>query len=106
MPNESSLGDRFARVWTASIIMVWNIVTVSLRQAITPDELLGRVNSAYQVAAMGMAPLGAISGGLLASWPGLRAPMFIGGLALTATAMAVTPIVKIDSIRAARAEAI
>jgi Na+/melibiose symporter-like transporter len=28
--------------------VVWNVITVSLRQAIIPDELLGRVNSVYR----------------------------------------------------------
>ncbi|PIE32992.1 MAG: MFS transporter [Ilumatobacter coccineus] len=45
--------------------MVWNVVTVSLRQEIIPDHLLGRVNSVYRFFAWGMMPLGAAFGGAL-----------------------------------------
>ncbi|APC35864.1 MFS transporter [Nocardiopsis dassonvillei] len=52
-------------------IAVWNVVTVSLRQRITPDPLLGRVNSAYRLLAWGTMPLGAATGGLIAEFLGL-----------------------------------
>ena len=52
--------------------MLWNIITVSLRQRITPDRLLGRLNSCYRLLAWGTIPLGAAAGGLLAQWFGLR----------------------------------
>ena len=54
-------------------IVVWNVVTVSLRQRITPDRLLGRVNSCYRLVAWGTMPLGAAVGGILAQLVGLRA---------------------------------
>ncbi|WP_316042168.1 hypothetical protein [Nocardiopsis sp. CNR-923] len=54
-------------------IAVWNVITVSLRQRVTPDGLLGRVNSAYRLVAWGTMPLGAALGGLLAELVGLRA---------------------------------
>ena len=63
-------------------IAVWNVVTVSLRQRITPDRLLGRLNSAYRLLAWGTIPLGAAAGGLLSEWLGLRA-MFAVMAALT-----------------------
>ena len=53
-------------------VMVWNVVTVSLRQRITPDRLLGRLNSCYRLLAWGTVPLGAAAGGLLAQLVGLR----------------------------------
>lgn len=46
-------------------IMLWNIPTVSFRQTVTPDHLLGRVNSTYRLLAWGTMPLGAALGGLL-----------------------------------------
>jgi len=52
--------------------MLWNIITVSLRQRMTPDRLLGRLNSCYRLLAWGTIPLGAAAGGLLAQWFGLR----------------------------------
>lgn len=53
-------------------IMLWNIPTVSFRQAITPDHLLGRLNSVYRLLAWGTMPLGAALGGLIAEAFGLR----------------------------------
>jgi predicted MFS family arabinose efflux permease len=37
-----------AFVLGAALIICWNVVTVSLRQRITPDRLLGRVNAGYR----------------------------------------------------------
>ncbi|WP_299193655.1 MFS transporter [uncultured Litoreibacter sp.] len=45
--------------------MIWNVVTVSLRQRIIPDELLGRVNSIYRFFGWGTIPLGALFAGFL-----------------------------------------
>ena len=39
---------------------VWNVITVSLRQSIIPDHLLGRVNSVYRFFAWGMMPIGSL----------------------------------------------
>ena len=41
----------------------WNVITVSLRQRIVPDELLGRVNAGYRLLAWGTMPIGAAAGG-------------------------------------------
>jgi len=59
----------------------WDVVTVSLRQRITPDRLLGRVNGAYRLLAWGSVPLGAAAGGLLAELFGLRAVFAVMGVA-------------------------
>jgi MFS family permease len=56
-----------------AFIMIWNIITVSFRQAVTPDDLLGRLNSVYRLLAWGTMPLGAATGGLIAEAFGLRA---------------------------------
>lgn len=45
--------------------IVWNTVSVSYRQRSIPRRLLGRVNSAYRLFAIGMAPLGMLVAGLL-----------------------------------------
>ena len=45
--------------------MLWNVITVSLRQTIIPSHLLGRVNSVYRFFAWGMMPIGATVGGVL-----------------------------------------
>ena len=47
--------------------VTFNVVTVSYRQRVIPDALLGRVNSLYRLLSWGMIPLGAVAGGLLMS---------------------------------------
>jgi len=68
--------------------MLWNVVTVSLRQRLIPDDLLGRVNSIYRFFGWGTMPIGAlIGGGLVAVFEpdlgrqtALRLPFLVGGL--------------------------
>jgi MFS family permease len=60
--------------------LVWNVITVSLRQSLVPDELLGRVNSAYRLLGWGTMPIGAFSGGLIADAFGLRAPFLVAAV--------------------------
>ncbi len=43
--------------------ITWNVVTVSLRQTLIPDALLGRVNSAYRFFGWGAMPIGTLLGG-------------------------------------------
>ena len=54
------------------VYMMWNVVTVSLRQRMTPDHLLGRVNATYRLFAWGSMPVGAVLGGLIAELLGIR----------------------------------
>lgn len=65
-----------------------NVVVRTMRQSLVPDELLGRVNSAYRTLAYGGAVLGSIVGGLLATHLGLRAPLLAGVPVLLVTAFA------------------
>jgi len=44
---------------------LWNVITVSFRQSVIPDHLLGRVNSVYRFFGWGMMPIGAALGGLI-----------------------------------------
>ena len=45
--------------------MLWNVVTVSYRQRLIPDALLGRVNSVYRFLGWGSMPFGALGAGAL-----------------------------------------
>lgn len=45
--------------------MLWNVVTVSYRQRLIPEDLLGRVNSVYRFFGWGAMPLGAMGAGAL-----------------------------------------
>jgi MFS family permease len=83
----------------------WNVITVSLRQAIVPEHLFGRVNSVYKLLALGTLPLGAILGGVLGRTLGLPAPFLTAGAILLALAVLTLPIINTKSIAAARIEA-
>jgi len=58
----------------------YNITQVSLRQAITPERLQGRMNAAMRWVVWGTIPLGAILGGAIGQWIGLKTAMWIGAI--------------------------
>ena len=45
--------------------VLWNVQAVSIRQALIPDKLMGRVNSVYRLLALGLTPLGSLFGGFV-----------------------------------------
>jgi Na+/melibiose symporter-like transporter len=60
-------------------VMVWNVLTLALRQRAIPDEMLGRVGASYRfLVYLGM-PFGALAGGLLANQFGVRSAIFVSG---------------------------
>jgi MFS family permease len=68
-----------------------NIATVSMvtmRQALTPDHLLGRVTSVFRLAGAGITALAALAGGALATAYGLHAPLIAAVLLLVAVTAA------------------
>ena len=67
--------------------IVWNVITVSLRQSMIPPHLMGRVNSAYRLVGWGTIPFGALVGGIVAKSFGIRAPFYAGGALLIVTAL-------------------
>jgi MFS family permease len=84
-PAITTAAPAIAAIWIGSglIGMSWNVLTVSLRQRIVPDRLLGRVNASYRLLAWGTMPVGAALGGLVGEALGVRAVFLIfGGLAL------------------------
>jgi len=74
--------------------MAWNVVTVSLRQAVVPPELLGRVTSSYRVVALGAIPVGAALAGVLAKAHGLHAPYLISGVLVAVSTLVCLPAVR------------
>ncbi|HZB60961.1 MAG TPA: MFS transporter, partial [Actinomycetota bacterium] len=83
-------------------IVLWNVVTVSLRQRITPDRLLGRMNAAYRLVGWGTMPLGAALGGFLAEALGLRLTFMVAA-GLTVTVLAGFRFVTEEAIAEAEA---
>src|SRR5215218_9057957 len=84
-------------------IVMWNVVTVSLRQRIVPDALLGRLNASYRLLAWGSQPIGALLGGLIGQWLGLPAVFLIAGV-VVALLLFLRRIITDDAIGAAEAE--
>ena len=68
--------------------VLWNVITVSLRQSIIPSHLLGRVNSVYRFFAWGSLPIGTLLGGALVDLMelagdrdfALRSPYFLSAI--------------------------
>lgn len=79
------------------IAFVWNVITITVRQEVIPDRLLGRVTGAYRVLGVGTGPLGAVVGGVLASSFGLRAPFIV---AAVINALCVVPTMRLAGNRA------
>jgi MFS family permease len=80
----------FGQLAIGFAVVVYNIVQVSYRQAICPPQLQGRMNSVMRFMVWGTIPLGALSGGALAGWIGLRQTMVVGAVG---TALAILWIV-------------
>jgi MFS family permease len=62
------------------VVVVYNIVQVSYRQAICPPRLQGRMNSVMRFMVWGTIPPGSLVGGALATWIGLRETIVIGAV--------------------------
>jgi MFS family permease len=96
------------------LVMVWNVITVSLRQTIIPDRLLGRVNSVYRFFGWGMMPIGGAAGGAvvvlaeLLGWgrdAALRAPFWVAAAGYALLFLAALPRLGTEKIEKARSEA-
>lgn len=86
-------------------ITLWNVVSVSLRQSITPDELRGRVAGASRLVTWGAQPVGAALGGVVAAWLGIRAPFFLAAAGLLLSFALTLRLVNNRTIAAAKAGA-
>jgi len=94
----------FALALMGVVVMWWNVVTVSLRQRITPDHLLGRLNAAYRFFGWGAGPLGALAGGLIAQFFGIPA-VFLLAVAISLVLLWVRRSLTDDAMDAAEADA-
>jgi len=70
----------------------WNIVSATVRQRLVPDEVFGRMMTAYLFIAWGMRPLGAMLGGVVAErwgaqWVSIASAIVVGSLLITARPM-------------------
>ena len=114
----------FSTHWTMVFVMfavfsfaavLWNVITVSLRQTIIPDELLGRVNSVYRFFAWGMMPIGLAVGGVIVAGMeaagasreiALRSPWWFAGACFLILFIYAAPKLTTEKIESARTEGI
>ena len=59
-------------------VMILDISSATIKAALVPDRLRARVSGAYMVVNYGVRPLGALVGGALGTWIGLRPALWIG----------------------------
>jgi hypothetical protein len=75
--------------------ILWGINYLALRQAITPDRLLGRMTATMRFFGVATAPLGSLVGGALATAVGLRPTLLtvgVLGLLLSVAAVIWSPV--------------
>ena len=105
-------------VWVLTIFgsltaILWNTITVSLRQSIIPTHLLGRVNSVYRFFAWGSIPIGMFLGGgvvaianhFVSRETALRLPYLIGAVLGTLLFILAAPKLTTSAIDKARTDA-
>jgi predicted MFS family arabinose efflux permease len=61
--------------------LVWTVSTTTLRQAVTPETLIGRVSALYVTANTGARPVGALLAGLIGTFYGPTACIVVATLA-------------------------
>jgi len=94
--------------------VLWNVITVSFRQTIIPDALLGRVNSVYRFFGWGMMPIGSLLGGavvaiftpLVGRSDALRWPFYIVAIAYAVLFVYAAPRLTTAKLESARAEGV
>jgi MFS family permease len=64
----------------ASTTVVYNVNQVSLRQAITPERMQGRMNATMRFIVWGTIPIGSLAGGGLGALIGLQNTIWVGAI--------------------------
>ena len=74
-----------------------NVTVMVVRQALTPNDMQGRVAATITFAGMGTAPLGSLLGGVLATEWGLRTSLAVtaAGMLLSPLLMALSPLARL-----------
>jgi MFS family permease len=112
------LSSWWPAVWFFLAVLIavgtlWNVITVSFRQTVIPDHLLGRVNSVYRFFGWGMMPIGAALGGLVVVITDVfgsrelaqRMPWFLAAAASIVVFVVAAPRLTTARFEAARAAA-
>jgi MFS family permease len=86
------------------VFAVWLSAAASLRQALTPDAVLGRVGATWSTAATAAGTFGAALGGISAELLGVRAPFLLGVPLVAGAGILARPITR-RALKTARAAA-
>ena len=80
--------------------VLWNVNAMSLRQAITPDRMRGRMNATMRFISWGTIPVGATLGGALGGAIGLHNAIWVGALGglISFVPVALSPIRAIRAV--------
>ena len=78
--------------------MSYSVLATSLRQAILPQEILGRANATFHVAAGVLLPLGALIAGPIATAAGVRDALWISAV----IGLAAPLILQLSAVRRVR----
>ncbi|HEY1354224.1 MAG TPA: MFS transporter [Ktedonobacteraceae bacterium] len=86
--------------------VIWNINQLSLRQMLTPNAFLGRVNASYRFLVWGAIPIGAVIGGGLGTIFGLHTALFIGAIStmIAPVWMVLSPVRRLRTLPEAPVE--
>ncbi|MET7751119.1 MFS transporter [Micromonospora sp. NPDC005367] len=70
-----------------ALFAIYNAAAVSYRQGACPPELLGRMTASVRWVIFGVMPVGALAGGLLGSWLGVRPTLWIAAAGVWASGL-------------------
>ncbi|MEA2545911.1 MAG: hypothetical protein QOI09_1184 [Chloroflexota bacterium] len=92
---------------TGALNVVYNVSQVSLRQAITPEHFLGRMNATMRFLVWGTIPIGSLIGAGLSEVIGVRATIWVGSLLMLLAFLPVlfSPVRHIHTIPSGEPEA-
>ena len=65
-----------------AFIAITVIHVMTIRQTVTPDRLLARMNASYRTLGYGVMPVGALLGGIVGEAFGLRAALAVGAIGI------------------------
>lgn len=98
--------------WPAAAMMaasgvgegVWSVVVQSMRQAVVPEAIRGRVLASIRAISWGSLSVGALLGGVVGESLGVDQAAIVGCAAIVVTGVALAPFLRTDAIRRLREE--
>jgi MFS family permease len=72
----------FILALAGAFIAITVIHVMTIRQTVTPDRLLARMNASYRTLGYGVMPIGALLGGIVGEAFGLRAALAVGAIGI------------------------